>query len=178
MRRADWSARQSIGFGAQLRTSRFAQENTKSTFFSRASPSYLDQVEPSDLIAYGLIPEFVGRLPVLASLQALTEDDLLRVLTEPKNALVTQYESLFALSGIECRFTTPGLREVAKRALVKQTGARGLRRIMESLLLDPFFDAPQSNIKYVLITGAVARENGQAPLYFTQSQKVRLSLSC
>lgn len=102
----------------------------------------LSLVEPSDLSSFGLIPEFIGRLPVVATLRALTEDDLLRVLTEPKNSLVSQYEQLFLMSGVECRFTTPALRAIAKKAVAKGTGARGLRGIMEKVLLDAMFAAP------------------------------------
>lgn len=118
-----------------INTTDASQPQTFLPFFSStapaaAPPDLLDLVEPSDLNAYGLIPEFVGRIPTVAALKTLSEDDMLRVLTEPKNALVKQYEALFEMSGVELRFTTPALREVAKAALGKNTGARGLRRIL------------------------------------------------
>lgn len=132
------------------------------------------QVEPSDLTAYGLIPEFVGRLPTVAALKPLSEDDLLRVLTEPRNALVRQYENLFSMSGVELRFTLPALREVARAAMGKATGARGLRRIMENLLLDSMYAAPDSSIRYILIDRAVARGDKPA-VFYSRGQKVRPS---
>ncbi|BGP26117.1 ATP-binding protein [Rhodotorula toruloides] len=130
----------------------------------------LDQCEPDDLALYGLIPEFIGRIPITAALKTLTEADLLRVLQEPKNALVKQYTELFAASGVQLLFTTPALRAVAALAVKKQTGARGLRRIMEQALLDSMFEAPDSSIKYVLITADVV--NGKEPAkYYSRSQK-------
>ncbi|BGP50107.1 ATP-binding protein [Rhodotorula kratochvilovae] len=130
----------------------------------------LDQCEPADLISFGLIPELIGRLPITAALRSLTEKDLLRVLTEPKNALVKQYAELFSASGVELRFTTPALHAIAKQAVQKQTGARGLRRIMEDVLLDAMFEAPQSSIRYVLVTAPVitAREPAH---YYSRGQK-------
>ncbi|GAA5999190.1 uncharacterized protein JCM10292_001654 [Rhodotorula paludigena] len=124
----------------------------------------LDQCEPSDLASFGLIPELIGRLPITAALRSLTEQDLLRVLTEPKNALVKQYCELFSASGVELRFTTPALRAIAALAVQKQTGARGLRRITENVLLDSMYEAPQSSIRYVLVTASVV--NGGEPAHY------------
>ncbi|BGP33707.1 ATP-binding protein [Rhodotorula toruloides] len=130
----------------------------------------LDQCEPDDLALFGLIPEFIGRIPITAALKTLTEADLLRVLQEPKNALVKQYTELFAASGVQLLFTTPALRAVAALAVKKQTGARGLRRIMEQALLDSMYEVPNSSIQYVLITAEVV--NGKAPAkYYSRSQK-------
>ncbi|GAA5842044.1 hypothetical protein JCM11251_001996 [Rhodosporidiobolus azoricus] len=112
----------------------------------------LEMCEPGDLTQFGLTPEFIGRLPILASLRSLTEEDLLRVLTEPKNSLVKQYENTFKASGVELRFTTSALRAVAQQAVSKGTGARGLRGILETVLLDSMFDTPHSSVRYVLVT--------------------------
>ena len=119
-------------------------------FFAPLSPDQpgpteynpLDLVEPVDLQTYGLIPELVGRIPISAALSALDEDALVRVLTEPRNSLIKQYEQLFQLSGVELRFTRGALREIAKSALGMGTGARGLRTICERLLTETMFEAP------------------------------------
>lgn len=119
-------------------------------FFTYASPDQaspmqynpLDLVEPTDLQTYGMIPELVGRIPVCAALSALDEDALVRVLTEPRNSLMKQYEQLFQLSGVELRFTRGALREVAKSSLGMGTGARGLRTCCERLLTETMFDTP------------------------------------
>lgn len=102
----------------------------------------LQMTEPGDLISFGLIPEIVGRIPVIAAVEALDEEMLVRVLTEPRNALLKQYEQLFQLSGVELRLTSSALREVAKAALAMGTGARGLRTVMERLLSDAMFESP------------------------------------
>ena len=99
-------------------------------------------VEPEDLVKFGLIPEFVGRIPIVTSMAQLTEDDLVRVLTEPKNSLVRQYRKLFALQGIKLDFTPEALREIAHQATARKTGARGLRAIMESFMMEIMFEAP------------------------------------
>ncbi|KAA1113691.1 hypothetical protein PGTUg99_020744 [Puccinia graminis f. sp. tritici] len=127
-------------------------------------PDALEQVEPADLNAFGLIPEFIGRIPVLASLKALTENDLLRVLTEPKNCLLKQYEQLFKINGVAIKFTLPAQRAIARLANEKKTGARGLRQIMEKILLDSMYTAPQSSIRYILIDESVVL--GQTPAKF------------
>ncbi|KAK4700950.1 ATP-dependent Clp protease ATP-binding subunit ClpX, partial [Phenoliferia sp. Uapishka_3] len=170
----------SIGFGASIKPAPLSSLATKgSGFFTSTKAaeelSPLDLVEPSDLVAFGFIPEFIGRLPVVATLKALTEADLLRVLTEPKNALVRQYEELFRTSGVECRFTTPALREVAKLAVTKGTGARGLRRIMENVLLESMFIAPGSSIRYVLIDREVVLGQKEANFYSRGQQHIFLS---
>ena len=146
-------------------------------FFTAASPDNdkpthynpLDLVEPTDLQSYGLIPELIGRIPVSAALSALDEAALTRVLTEPRNSIIKQYETLFSLSGIELRFTRFALREIARSALGMGTGARGLRTCCERLLTETMFEAPGSSIKYVLITGAVARKE-VAPIYMARGQ--------
>ncbi len=100
-------------------------------------------IEPEDLVGYGLIPEFVGRLPVITSLSELTEDDLVRILVEPKNCMVKQYQKLLAMEDIELSFTDSALRELARLSLKRGTGARGLRSIVESLMLEVMFEAPR-----------------------------------
>lgn len=159
----------SIGFGSPVRSSSRSSTSGKyeaeisikpgseeSKFFHKHLPFFsaapdqapiskfnpLDLVEPADLQAYGLIPELVGRIPVSAALSALDEDALLRVLTEPRNSLMKQYEQLFQLSGVELRFTQGALREVAKISLGLGTGARGLRTCCERLLTETMFEMP------------------------------------
>lgn len=117
----------------------------------------MHKVEPEDLIRYGLIPEFVGRLPVVTVLDHLSEDDLVRVLTEPKSSMVKQYEKLMAMEGVHLSFTPSALREMARLAILKKTGARGLRAIMEKVMLDVMFEVPtgKSHLKECQITKAV-----------------------
>jgi len=121
-----------IGFSAEIK-SKDEESNLGEVLFD---------VEPQDLIKYGLIPEFVGRLPVVATLEELDEDALIQILTEPKNALTKQYEKLFDMEGCEIEFTGDALRAVAKKAMERKTGARGLRTIMEQILLDTMYDLP------------------------------------
>ncbi|MBO4318103.1 MAG: ATP-dependent Clp protease ATP-binding subunit ClpX [Mailhella sp.] len=105
----------------------------------------LDRVVPSDLVQFGLIPEFIGRIPIITHVDELGEDDLIRVLCEPKNALVKQYEKLFALDGVSLHFENDALRAAARRAIERKTGARGLRNVMESVMLDIMFDLPDEH---------------------------------
>jgi ATP-dependent Clp protease ATP-binding subunit ClpX len=131
-----------IGFAADLR-SRNAEE----------SAEMLVQVMPEDLMAFGLIPEFVGRLPVVSAVHQLTREDLVEILTEPKNALVKQYQRFFAYDSIELVFTDDALWEIAEHALARETGARGLRSIIESALLDVMFELPsRSDVTKCVIT--------------------------
>jgi ATP-dependent Clp protease ATP-binding subunit ClpX len=102
----------------------------------------LRKCEPEDLLRFGLIPEFIGRLPVIATLEDLDEPALIKILTEPKNALVKQYARLFEMEGVKLDFTVDALSAIAKRAIERKTGARGLRSIMEGILLDTMFDLP------------------------------------
>jgi len=120
-----------IGFGA-------AVKDTKATV-----ASIVETLEPEDLVKFGLIPEFVGRLPVISTLHELDEEALVRILQEPKNALVNQYKYLFEIDEVELDFRTEALVEIAKRALKRKTGARGLRSIMEELLMDTMFELPK-----------------------------------
>ncbi|MBY0397990.1 MAG: hypothetical protein K2X91_16195 [Thermoleophilia bacterium] len=112
----------------------------------------MEKPQPEDLIAYGLIPEFIGRLPVVTTLSALTEEALVDILTGPKNALVRQYQHLFSLDGAELEFTPEALTTIARKALARKTGARGLRSIVEDLLLDTMYDLPdQTDVTKVTI---------------------------
>ncbi|XP_061996497.1 CLP protease regulatory subunit CLPX1, mitochondrial [Rosa rugosa] len=128
----------SIGFGAPVR----ANMRTGGVTDAAVTSSLLEIVESSDLIRYGLIPEFVGRFPILVSLSALTEDQLVQVLTEPKNALGKQYKKMFRMNDVQLHFTESALRLIAKKAISKNTGARGLRAILETILMDAMYEIP------------------------------------
>ncbi|XP_044977969.1 CLP protease regulatory subunit CLPX1, mitochondrial-like [Hordeum vulgare subsp. vulgare] len=128
----------SIGFGAPIRTNIRSSGVTSPTVTS----SLLESVESGDLAKFGLIPEFIGRLPILVSLAALNEDQLVQVLTEPKNSLSRQYRKMFSLNNVKLHFTDGALRIVAKKAIVKNTGARGLRVILETILLEAMYEIP------------------------------------
>jgi ATP-dependent Clp protease ATP-binding subunit ClpX len=120
--------------------------------FTKALPKEESlEVIPEDLVRFGLIPEFVGRVPVVVQLEALDEDALVRILTEPKNALVRQYQELMRMEGIELRFTPSALREIARRALKRGTGARGLRAIVEKAMTDLMFEAPSASVRELVI---------------------------
>jgi len=135
-----------IGFGAEVRSPR----NAKATY------DLLRNVEPEDLIKYGLIPEFVGRLPVVAPLEELDEEALVEILTEPRNALTKQYQKLFDMEGVELEFREDALRAIAKKAMHRKTGARGLRTILENVLLDTMYDLPSmTNATKVVVDDAV-----------------------
>ena len=124
----------------------------------------LEQIQPEDLLRAGLIPEFIGRLPVIATLHELNEDALVDILTKPKNALIKQYQKLFEMDGVKLKFAKPGLRAVALEALKRNAGARGLRAIMENAMLDIMYDVPsQSGIKEVVVNEDVITK-GEKPL--------------
>jgi ATP-dependent Clp protease ATP-binding subunit ClpX len=123
------------------------------------------KVEPEDLLKFGLIPEFVGRLPVIATLDDLDEDSLKRILTEPKNALVKQYQRLFEMENTELTFQEEALKAVAKKAIERRTGARGLRSIMEGILLDTMFDLPGLDSVEQVVIGPDVVEGQCRPLY-------------
>ncbi len=138
----------SLGFGAEVRST------------SRRGSSLLTEVQPEDLLKFGMIPEFIGRLPVLATLKELDDQALVRILREPKNALVRQYQKLFELENVHLRFTEGALTAIAREALDRKTGARGLRAIMENIMMDIMYDIPsQPNIKEVLISEEVVSRN-------------------
>ena len=130
-----------IGFGADVR----ADDD-------RRTGELLRELEPEDLLKFGLIPEFVGRLPVVATLEDLDEEALVQILKEPRNALVKQYQRLFEMEGVELSFTDEALRSIARKAITRKTGARGLRSILEDVLLDAMFDLPgMDDVKQVVV---------------------------
>ena len=136
----------------------------------------LYDVEPEDLIKYGLIPEFVGRLPVVATLEELDEDALVQILTEPKNALTKQYEKLFEMEGCEIEFREEALRAVARKAMDRKTGARGLRTILEQILLDTMYDLPSmENVLKVVIDEGVILGNSTPYMIFDASEPLAAS---
>lgn len=131
----------------------------------------LDKVLPSDLIKFGLIPEFIGRIPVITHVDELGEDDLIRVLTEPKNALTKQYQKLFELDGVSLHFESDALKSVANKAIERKTGARGLRNVLEAVMLDIMYTLPETTEgKECVITKGVI-ENGDAPLFLKKNKK-------
>ena len=132
--------------------------------------NYDKEVIPEDLIRYGLIPEFVGRLPVISVLNELTEDELVAVLVEPRNSMIKQYQKLLAMDGITLEFSECALRELAREAIKRKTGARGLRAALERLMLDVMYEAPQFKKAGVLkITGAMIRKYKEKPPIITSS---------
>lgn len=132
-----------IGFGT----------DSKTVAFNNSDASIMQQVVPEDLMSFGLIPEFIGRLPILTALEELDEDDLVRILTEPKNALVKQYQALLALDDVELEFDADALKAMAALAIERETGARGLRSIIEEVMRDIMFDLPgRDDVKEVIVT--------------------------
>jgi ATP-dependent Clp protease ATP-binding subunit ClpX len=131
----------------------------------------LTKLEPEDLLKFGLIPEFVGRLPVIATLENLDEDALVTILTEPKNAIVKQYQRLFELEDVKLTFTDDALRAISRKAIERKTGARGLRSIMENILLDTMFDLPSlEGVDEVVVNDEVVTTDA-APLLIYADQK-------
>lgn len=142
-----------IGFGAAVRSKQ-----------SRSLTDVFKEVEPEDLIKFGLIPELVGRMPVVATLGELSQETLIQILTEPKNALVKQYSKLLAMEGVDLEIRPSALKAIAKKALARKTGARGLRSILELALIDTMFDLPNaSNVEKVVLDESTIEEN-KAPL--------------
>ena len=154
----DRSEKSGIGFGADI----------KSKSKTKKVGELLRGVEPEDLIKYGLIPEFVGRLPVTAVLDELDESALIQILTEPKNALVKQYQRLFKFEGVELEFREDALKAVAHRAMERKTGARGLRSILEHSLLEIMFDLPSTeNVEKVVVEANVITEGARPLIIFS-----------
>src|SRR5881628_3245939 len=148
-----------MGFGADIRRKD-----------ERAMSDLLHEVQTEDLLKFGLIPEFVGRLPVIATLEELDETALVRILKEPKNALTRQYQKLFEMEGVHLRFTDGALSAIAREALKRKSGARGLRAIMENIMLDVMYDIPsQPNIKEVLISEEVVTNKEQPIILFQKA---------
>jgi len=129
-----------------------------------------DMVEPDDLVNYGLIPELVGRLPIIASLNEITEDDMVRILTEPKNSIIKQYKKLFLIDNVELNFEEDALRAIAAKSIKRKTGARGLRAILEENMIDIMYELPEYSGYEVLITKAVI-DGGEPPVYIKKHSK-------
>ena len=146
-----------LGFGHEKKS----KEEQKTTY---------DMVEPDDLVSYGLIPELVGRLPIIASLNEITEEDMVRILTEPKNSLIKQYKKLFSIDEVELNFEEDALRAIATKAIKRKTGARGLRAILEENMIDVMYELPEYNGYEVLITKDVI-EKGETPVYIKKQTK-------
>ncbi|MGY6635175.1 MAG: ATP-dependent Clp protease ATP-binding subunit ClpX [Alkalilacustris sp.] len=148
----------SIGFGAVVKDPE-----------ARKVGDVLKELEPEDLLKFGLIPEFVGRLPVVATLMDLDEDALVTILTEPKNALVKQYQRLFEIEGVDLTFTPDALRAIAKRAIARKTGARGLRSILEDILLDTMFELPgMTGVEEVVVNEEAATSTARPLLIYSE----------
>ncbi len=154
------SERGGIGFGAEVKSRDNRKDMTK----------VLRDVQPEDLIKYGLIPEFVGRLPVVATLEELDEVALIQILTEPKNALLKQYQKMFAMEGVDLEVRDVALKAVARKALDRKTGARGLRSILEHTLLDTMFDLPSLDnvVKVVVDEGSIGNDTRPILIYADQ----------
>ena len=156
------SEKSGIGFGA----------NVKSKTDDDRVSEFLKNLEPEDLVKYGLIPEFVGRMPVVATLEELDEDALVTILTEPRNALVKQYQKLFDLEGVDLEIRNDALRATARRALTRKTGARGLRSILEKALLETMFELPSmENVTQVTVDANVIEEGSQPLFMYEDAQR-------
>jgi ATP-dependent Clp protease ATP-binding subunit ClpX len=146
-----------LGFGADIRSGK-----------DKNVGEVLSQVLPEDLLKYGLIPEFVGRLPVIATVHDLNEEDLVKILTEPKNALVKQYKKFFEYDGVELVFTKESLQAIAKKAMKRASGARGLRAILEGALLNVMYELPsKENVKKCIITKEVVEKSAEPTIVTT-----------
>ncbi|MCZ6510313.1 MAG: ATP-dependent Clp protease ATP-binding subunit ClpX [Alphaproteobacteria bacterium] len=156
----------SIGFGADVRNAD-----------DRRTGEILRNIEPEDLLKFGLIPEFVGRLPVIATLEDLDESSLVEILTAPKNALVKQYQRLFDMEGVELAFTEDALKSVAKKAIKRKTGARGLRSILENILLDTMFELPEMGGVEEVVINAEVVEGNASPLHIYVDKREDLGTS-
>jgi ATP-dependent Clp protease ATP-binding subunit ClpX len=149
----------SIGFGADVK-------NTQ----DKKTGEWMKGLEPEDLLKFGLIPEFIGRLPMIATLEDLDEKSLIKILQEPKNSLTKQYQELFKLDGAKLTFKENALKEIAQKAISKKTGARGLRSILENILLKTMYDLPsQDNIEEVIIDAGAAKGHSQPILVHSKS---------
>jgi len=135
----------SIGFGADVKS-----------VDDKKTGELIQSLEPEDLLKYGLIPEFIGRLPIISTLNDLDEGSLIKILLEPKNSLIKQYQELFKFEGVKLTFKSDSIKEIAKKAIAKKTGARGLRSILENILLKTMFNLPsEENVEEVIIERSV-----------------------
>ncbi len=155
-----------IGFGAEVKSKKGGNDMGQ----------MLQKLEPEDLVQYGLIPEFVGRLPVIAILEELDIDALVEILTEPKNSLTKQYSKLFEMEGVEIDFREDGLRAIAEKAMKRKTGARGLRSILEDVLLDSMYNIPSRNdVSKVVIDESVIQGDSEPLLVYQSKEPARLA---
>jgi len=160
----DRSEKSGIGFSAVV----------KSKDDSKNVSDVLKEVAPEDLVKYGLIPEFVGRLPIVATLAELDEEALVQILTEPKNSLTKQYQKLFEMDGIDLDFREDALVSVAKKAMDRKTGARGLRSILESVLLNTMYEVPSKhNVVKVVIDGAVIKGESDPLMIYENNEQAK-----
>jgi ATP-dependent Clp protease ATP-binding subunit ClpX len=155
--------RKTIGFGGELISTAASEDR-----------EVLKEIQPTDLTSYGFIPEFVGRLPVLVPMESLDHETLVRILREPKNALTKQYERIFSLEDVELSFTDEALDAIATRTLAQKTGARGLRSVLESSMIDMMFDLPEksSRISRIAITEDFINGTGEAEITERTSREV------
>ena len=152
----------SIGFGAEVRSTD-----------DKKTGEIIKTLEPEDLLKYGLIPEFIGRMPIVATLEDLDEQSLVKILKEPKNSLLKQYQQIFRFEGVKLIFKEEALLEIAKKAITKKTGARGLRSILESLLLKTMFDLPsQENVKEVIIDRSVVLGEKEPIVVYSKNKDI------
>ena len=152
----------SIGFGAEVRSAD-----------DKKTGEIIKTLEPEDLLKYGLIPEFIGRMPIVATLEDLDEQSLVKILKEPKNSLLKQYQQIFRFEGVKLIFKEEALSEIAKKAITKKTGARGLRTILESLLLKTMFDLPsQENVKEVIIDRSVLLGEKEPIIVYSKNKDI------
>ena len=153
----------SIGFGAEVRSTE-----------DKKIGEWMKSLEPEDLLKYGLIPEFIGRLPIIATLEDLDEKSLIKILNEPKNSLIKQYQELFKLEGAKLSFKDNAVKEIAIQAITKKTGARGLRSILESILLKTMFILPgQENVEEVIVDTSAAKGQSQPILIHSKNTKTK-----
>ena len=151
----------SIGFGANVQA-----EDTRNI------GALLSDVEPEDLLKFGLIPEFIGRVPILATLTDLNKDALVEILTKPRNALIKQYQKLFDMEGVELEFTNDALQAIAQKAIERKTGARGLRSILENILRDTMYELPsKENVEKVVINKEVISDYSDPLLIYGENPK-------
>lgn len=158
------TSNKTMGIGAEIRTAKDIEE----------AGSLLKRIEPDDLVRFGLIPEFIGRLPAIAVLDQLDEATLVDILSRPKNAVTKQYQKLFLYEGVELKFTDSALKAIAQEALKRKTGARGLRAVIETAMLDIMFDVPSTpNVKDVTIDEFVIRDGAQPKITYLTDDEVK-----
>ena len=155
----------SLGFGSIKKESKFDIFNSK-----KAKSELLSKIQPEDLLKFGLIPEFIGRLPMIATLEDLDEEALIKILVEPKNSLVKQYQKLFEIEGVSLSVSDSALKAISKKAIERKSGARGLRAILENIMLDTMYEIPsEPDVKEILISEETINK-GEKPLKIYHQQ--------